>query len=138
MSPRMAESLRRAQDSVVRPFFLAVLLLVAACQTRGGFEQQLASWKGRPIKEWVAEHGGPNWIKDGPAGEKLYTWQFGEARNMRVEGPGGRGGGLQGSPSMSALSSDKRYSVCTVTLIVDQELIKDSSFEGDACVAAAP
>ena len=101
----------------MRRLFLALLLLVAACQTRGGFEQQLASWKGRPIKEWVAEHGGPNWIKDGP---------------------GGRGGGLQGAPSMSALSSDKRYSVCTVTLIVDQELIKDSSFEGDACVAAVP
>ena len=122
----------------IHQWFWVLMLGLVACQTRGGFEQQLASWKGRPIKDWVAEHGGPNWIKDGAGGEKLYSWQFGEARRTRVEGSAGRGGGLQGVPSMGALSSEKTYSVCTVTLVVDNELIKDSSFEGDACVAASP
>ncbi len=109
------------------------LLLVAlnACQTQAGFEKQLASWNGRPIKDWVAERGGPNWISDAPDGKKLYTWQFGEVRYARAGGAS-----LAGVPGVGA--TERSYSVCTVTLVVDNDLIKGSRFEGDACVGSAP
>jgi len=118
-------------SSVALGILIALLIPLDACQTRGGFEKQLAAWNGRPVKEWVAERGGPNWIKDAPDGAKLYAWQFGEARTARAGGTS-----MAGVPGMSA--SERTYSVCTVTLVVRNEVIIDSRFEGDACVGSAP
>ncbi len=109
----------------------ALVVALNACQTQAGFEKQLAVWNGRPIKDWVAERGGPNWISDAPGGDKLYTWQFGEARYARVGGAS-----LAGVPGVGA--TERSYSVCTVTLVVHNDVIKGSRFEGDACVGSAP
>ena len=116
---------------LVRCALGALLVALNACQTQEGFKKQLAVWNGRPIKDWVAEHGGPNWIGDAPGGDKLYTWQFGEVRYARVGGAS-----LAGVPGVGA--SERRYSVCTVTLVVEHDVIKGSRFEGDECVGSAP
>jgi hypothetical protein len=104
---------------------VVIVLLLGACQTRGGFEQRLAAWKGRPVSEWVAKYGGPNWIRAAPNGEKLYAWQFSEGQ--RKDGP-----------VTKPVGRPRPHSACTVTLAVADGLIRDATFEGDACLASAP
>jgi hypothetical protein len=99
--------------------FLVVLigsLIVHGCQTRAGLEDYLATWKGRPVQDWIDERGSPNWVQDTPApGEKLYAWQFGyKAANSR------------------------RYETCTVRFLVDASVIKDFSLEGEHCYFRDP
>ena len=96
--------------------FLALLLLVQGCQTQADFENYVATFKGRPIEAWTAERSAPTFAGYGPTGDKLYTFMFANSP--------------WGSRQMSRS--------CKITFVVEKELIKDFSLEGNSCVFADP
>jgi len=119
----------------MRTIVAVLAVLLAGCQTRAGFEQRLARWNGQPIAEVVKAWGGPNHVGEAPAGEKLYTWEFGRERRAVLDAP--RRGTTPASGYGSRMQpAEVSTDWCTVTFVVEDSRVRASRFSGNGCVAA--